>query len=295
MTGKLAGIPYCSEAALAAAATKAGAAERATSSCSGQEPRRQRHDRPPAPARRRCGSTARSSSQAPTTGLLSPWQWSPPPRPGRLISARSWCGWRCSSTPKRRRSTPSRTRSPTSSAAPSSASARSTSASTARDFTLNPTSCETARRAPGPCAAAAPTRPTRRRSAPFAGRHPLPDHRLRRAQVPAEADHAALRRSRKTKRDQHPKFRAILIARAGDANIAPRRGDAAALAVPRPGPHPHDLHPGPARRRSLPGAGSIYGYARAKRRCSTTNSPARSIWSPRTTRCRTCSPTCAAR
>jgi hypothetical protein len=33
MTGKLAGIPYCSEAALAAAATAAGAAERATSSC----------------------------------------------------------------------------------------------------------------------------------------------------------------------------------------------------------------------------------------------------------------------
>ena len=112
MTAKLAGVPYCPEAAIAAAAASAGAAE------AGQLelPRRRAWSAPPrsppAPVPRRSRSTARSSSQAPTTGLLSPWQSSPPPRPGRSTSARSWCGWRCSSTRKRRRSTPSPTRSP---------------------------------------------------------------------------------------------------------------------------------------------------------------------------------------
>ena len=131
MTGKLAGIPYCPASALAprpptavAPSRPNPAARRAASSAAPRSP--------PAPARRRCRSVARSSSQAPIAGPLSPWQSSPPPRPGPSTWARSWSGWRCSSIPKRRRSAPPPTRSPASSAAPNSASARSTSRSTAR-------------------------------------------------------------------------------------------------------------------------------------------------------------------
>jgi hypothetical protein len=133
MTGKLAGIPYCSgrpgpgggpPPGPAAPSRPAPAARRRVSSAAPRSP--------PAPAPRRCTSAARSSSQAPTTGLLSPWQSSPPPRPGPSTWARSWCGWRCSSNRRRPRSAPSPTRSPTSTVAPSSASAPSTSTSTAR-------------------------------------------------------------------------------------------------------------------------------------------------------------------
>ena len=44
----------------------------------------------------------------------------------------------------------------------------------------------------------------------------------------------------------------MLKARPGDANIAKAVGQPAALGVPRPSAHPHDLHPGPVRRQSLP-------------------------------------------
>ena len=74
MTGKLAGIPYCPEAALAAAAATAAAPSRRELELPGAEPGRHRRDRRrhrPVAAPDR---PARSSSQAPTTGRLSPWQ-----------------------------------------------------------------------------------------------------------------------------------------------------------------------------------------------------------------------------
>ena len=55
-----------------------------------------------------------------------------------------------------------------------------------------------------------------------------------------------------TRRAQNPKFRAILIARKGDANIAPDDGHPAQGADPRPEPHQDDLHAAPAGRRQLP-------------------------------------------
>ena len=44
---------------------------------------------------------------------------------------------------------------------------------------------------------------------------------------------------------------------------SPRRRHPAALGLPRPGPHPHDLHPRAVRRRRTAPKGSIYGNAKA--------------------------------
>ena len=84
----------------------------------------------------------------------------------------------------------------------------------------------------------------------------------------------------KRSRAEHPKLRAVLIARAGDANIARASVAPAARALPRPGQ---------PRRKSARGSNSkprnvrrssIYGFAAARRRCSANRSKARSSCAP---------------
>ena len=173
LTGKLAGIPYCSEAELAAAATNSGEAEQAAYSC-------------PAASQIGVTSTRAGSGPAPITlagkaFLAGPYKGAPlsmavitPALPVRTTSAPSSSGSRSTSIRKPPRSTRSPMRSPTCSAGSSWTSARSTSTSTAVS------SCSTRRTAkPGrPAArstAAGRTRPTRRRSAPT--RSALPTRR----------------------------------------------------------------------------------------------------------------------
>ena len=74
MIGKLAGIPYCSAGALAAAAGTSGAEQASALELPRRRAKSVSPRSRPGPARRRSRSPARSSSQAPTTGLLSPWQ-----------------------------------------------------------------------------------------------------------------------------------------------------------------------------------------------------------------------------
>ena len=97
---KLAGVSYCPEPALAAAAAKAAATEEAAARAAPPRAGSAAPTSSAARARRRSRSPARSSSQAPTRARRSPWRWSPPPRPGRSISARSWCGWRSDVDPE---------------------------------------------------------------------------------------------------------------------------------------------------------------------------------------------------
>ena len=66
-----------------------------------------------------------------------------------------------------------------------------------------------------------------------------------------------------TKRAKNPKLRAILVARRGDANIS-----RAAVTLPKSmildqGAHRQGLHPGPVRRRRTARSNSIYGFAEA--------------------------------
>ena len=85
---------------------------------------------PPAAAPTRSKSRGKAFLAGPYQGAPLSWRSSPPPRPGRSTSARSWFGWRSSSIPKRLRSTPSPIRFRTSSAASSSTSRWSPSTST---------------------------------------------------------------------------------------------------------------------------------------------------------------------
>ncbi len=55
-----------------------------------------------------------------------------------------------------------------------------------------------------------------------------------------------------TRRSKSPRLRAVLQAREGDANIAPRRGRPATFAVPQAEQPQQDLHPGAVRRQRMP-------------------------------------------
>ena len=74
LTGKLAGIPYCSEARLAATAASSGTAELAAPSCPSTKARSAPRRPPPAAAAARSRSPARRSSPVPTKGRRSRWQ-----------------------------------------------------------------------------------------------------------------------------------------------------------------------------------------------------------------------------
>ena len=74
----------------------------------------------------------------------------------------------------------------------------------------------------------------------------------RRLPGPAFKPRLSLRLKGGTKRGDHPSFTATLRMSEGGANIAARPGRPAALGLPRPGQHPHDLHPRAVRRQGLP-------------------------------------------
>ncbi len=253
MTGKLAGIPYCPEAALAAAAAAAGAAEAASSSCPAKSQVGTAAVRP-APARRRSRSTGKVFLAGPYHGaplslaVVTPATAGPFDLGTVVVRVALFVD-------------------------PETAQIRAVSDPIPRRLRRRPAQhplgrprTSTARNSPS-------TRPAATRSPPPArcnggGADPanpaafscLPGQRPR--SRPATATRWTSGRSwspgcsaarRRRKRAGHPKFRAVLAAREGDANIAPRGADPAALRVPRPGPHRHDLHPGPARRQRLPG------------------------------------------
>ena len=294
MTGKLAGIPYCPAAALSAAAANGGGAEPASSSCPAEQPGRHRRRSPPAPARRRCRSVARSSSQAPTTGLLSPWQLSPPPRPGPSILGTVVVRVALFVEPETAQIRAVSDPIPDVFGG-TQLSVRSVDLEIDRkSFTLNPTSC-------GPLSSA--RRPQRRRRRPdqsgdvqrLPGQHPVPDQRLRGARLQAEAVHPAVRRAQGDQARPAPEIPRRPRRPRGRRQHQPRRGDPAALPVPRPEPHRHRLHQRPAGRAATARRRRSTATPARRRRCSTTNWRARSTSSPPTTNCRTCWPTCTAR
>ena len=109
-TAKLAGVPYCPPADDRRRGRQLRRRREEEPELPRQEPDRRRHGRRPAPAPRRCRSTARPTSPVPTRARRSRWSWSPrrvagPVRPRH----RRRPGRRSSSTRKRRRSTPSPT------------------------------------------------------------------------------------------------------------------------------------------------------------------------------------------
>ena len=292
-TAKLKGIPYCPPAAIAAAAGRAGAAEQQSPSCPADEPSRRRLDprrhRPGAAADRRQGLPRRPlQGRAALAGRHHPGaRRSLRPRHRRRPRRRS------TSTRKPRRSAPSPTRSPTSSAAPSSTSARSPSTSTASDFTLNGTNCDTLATT-GTLAGggADPTNPAAFSS--VRGLGPVPRQRLRPARVQAAAEAAALRR--------HPPHPAP--AAAGGADRATRSRPTSP--APRSPCRTRSSSTSRASARSAPGRSSppnsarrdsIYGHARAFSPLldKPLEGPGRACAPTRRTRCRTWSPTCAAR
>ena len=157
-----------------------------------------------------------------------------------------------------------------------------------------PDQLRAARRRPACSTAAAPTRPTRRPSAPSRSARRSRPASCERARLPAEAVHPPARRPQATKRAQHPKFRAVLVARDGDANIG-----RAAVTLP------HSQFLDQAHIRTIctrvqlaasacPRA-SIYGYARAQTPLLDDELAGPVYLVPSDTNCRTCWPTCGAR
>ena len=190
MTGKLAGISYCPASAL---------------SRRGRQRRWRRAGQIQCPASSLVGSativagTGSAPLQiggkvflsAPIAGLLSPWQSSPPPRPGPSTWARSWSGWRCSSSrdgadSRRLRPDPQRLRGrPTQ---------RPQGRRRDRPQEIHPQPDQLRPAELG-------RQPQRRRFGPgqpggvqrLPGQHSVPDQRLRGAPLQAEAVHAVLR------------------------------------------------------------------------------------------------------
>ena len=145
-----------------------------------------------------------------------------------------------------------------------------------------------------PCTAAAPTRPTRRRSAPSPRQHA-------RSRPPAATRSASGRSSScapsaATKRAQEPETE-------GDPRRPPRRRQHRRAAVTLPksvildqAQSRNDLHPGPVRGRTTARRTRSTASPKRRRRCSTGRSKARSTCAPPDTRTAgPASPTCTAR
>jgi hypothetical protein len=158
LTAKLAGLQYCSQAALSAAAANAGTTEAANPSC-------------PPTSLVGAASVLAGSGPAPLpiggrVFLAGPYAGAPlslaivtPATAGPFDLGSVVARWHCSSTAKPPRFTPSRTRFPTSSAARCSTSARSWSALTGlASPSIRPTAPGAS--LPAPCAAAGRTRST---------------------------------------------------------------------------------------------------------------------------------------
>ena len=148
LTGKLAGVPYCPpEGDRPGGRPRRAQPRRRIASCPAKSQVGVATVKMPAAAPRRSQINGKAYLAGPYKGAPLSLALVTPRSPGPSTSARSWSGWRCSSTLKRRRSTPSPTRSRTSSAAPSSTSARSTSTSTSRN---SPSTRPAARSSPRP-------------------------------------------------------------------------------------------------------------------------------------------------
>ena len=83
---------------------------------------------------------------------------------------------------------------------------------------------------------------------------PLPGRGLREPRLQAEADGQAERRHQARR---PPGLRRHVDFRRRPGQHQGRPGHPAALGVPRPGPHQHDLHPGAGRRQRLPGGSDL--------------------------------------
>ena len=251
VAGKLAGIPFCSDAAIAAATARTGPH-------GGQE----ELNAPSCPAASYVGRTlagagvgpasptppARSTSPAPTTASHSPWSRSPPASSAPSTSAPSSSASRSTSTPKpaKSSSTP-----PAPTPCPTSSRASPSTCATSAPIPIGPNSPSTRPAAnrpapPRPCSARASTssaRPTTTRSSrPAASRPPT-------APASPSSRSSSLRLKGATKRGGNPALRAVLAPKARRCQLEEHLGRPAALGVPRPGPHPHRLHPGPVQRR----------------------------------------------
>ena len=292
MTAKLAGLRYCPEAAIAAAAANSGVAEAASPSC---------------PADSLVGSASITSGSGPEPLRIdsgkaflagpyngrSPLAGSDHPRHGRAVRSRHGRGQggavrRPEDRPgdSRHRPDPARLRRRPARRPLGLGQDRPPGLLAQRDQ-LHPLG-----RSPAPCAAAAPTRPTRPRSA----RSPPPRPTRRPAATrSASGRSSTCGRSAATKRAKNPKLRAILVARPGDANISPRRGHPAEGDHPRPGRRSRKVCTRVQFAANACPSNSIYGFAEA-------NSPLLDgpLKGPvylrsSTTRCRTSSPPCTAR
>ena len=113
----------------------------------------------------------------------------------------------------------------------------------------------------------------------------LPGRRLRIPPLQAQA-----RRSSSRARPTAATTRRLtrrLHRQAGRSQHRRRLGRPAPLGVPRPGPHPHDLHPRAVRRRPVPGGLGLRPRQGDHARCSTTRWKARSTCAPPPTSCPT--------
>ncbi len=102
LAAKLAGVPYCPDAALADAAGKNGADEIASPSCPSAS-QVGSVDVGAGPAASRSTYRARRTWPAPTRARRCPWQSSPLRWPAPTTSAPSWSGWPSTSIPRRPR------------------------------------------------------------------------------------------------------------------------------------------------------------------------------------------------
>ena len=126
-----------------------------------------------------------------------------------------------------------------------------------------PDQLRTDRRPRRPCSAPASTSLDPADDVPVGLSSPLPGRRLRPPRLQAEARPEPQGRHQ-ARRPPGPDGRPHPAP--GRRQHRQRLGHPAALGLPRPGPHPHDLHPGAVRRRAATApcpAASIYGHAKA--------------------------------
>ena len=270
MTGKLAGIPYCPEAALAAAAANSGAAERAASSC---------------PAQSLVGSAAVAAGTGPAplriagkVFLSGPYRGAPlslavvtPATAGPFdlgtVVVRVALFVDPETAQIRALSDP----------VPNvyggaQLSIRSVDVDLDRkNFTLNPTSC-------GPLVSAGvlngggadPANPAAFSAFPVSIAFQTTE--CGGARLPAEAVDPAVRREEEDQAGPAPEIPRRPHRPQWRRQHRPRRAHPLARALPRPVPHPHDLHPCPARCGQLPEGRDLRLRAAPRRRCSTIRS-----------------------
>ena len=285
-TAKLTGIPYCSEAAIAAATGRSGAAEQANPSCPAAS--QDRHASPPAPAPAPTPSTspATPTSPAPTKAPRSrAWSSSPRRSPAPSTSATSSSGPPLFVDPRNR---------------PGHGQLRPDPADPRRRPAADPLD-RGPHRPPRLHPQPDQLRSRRRSTRPSAGSsgasatlvQPLPGRRLRRARLQPEA------RAQPQGRDQAQR------PPGAEARSSPTPGRLRQHRLARRSPcRTRSSSTTPTSTRSAPGSSSPPTHARPDRstatprrprRCSTRPSKGRSTCAAPPTSCPTWSPTCTAR